>query len=90
MWRLGSRRSCSFLLSRDTLERKKKKRDGVSAQRSCMQGVRGTKNFGESGLCLCSGKPVCKELGTLEKVVNLCSGKSVCKELRTLEKVLSL
>ena len=49
MWRLGSRRLCSFFLSRDTLERKKK-RDGVSAQRSCMQGVRGTKNFGERGV----------------------------------------
>ena len=89
MWRLGSRRLCSFLLSRDTLERKKKRRDGVSAQRSCMQGVRGTRTL-EKVVCLCSGKPVCKELGTLEKVVNSCSGKSVCKELRTLEKVLRL
>ena len=33
---------------------------------------------------------VCKELGTLEKVVCLCSGKPVCKELGTLEKVVCL
>ena len=48
----GAKVVAAYVVSfcREILLREKKKQDGVSAQRSCMQDVRGTKNFGESGV----------------------------------------